>query len=403
MRGRLRRLALALAGLGGLLAYTGPLRAGDVDFPICGDGVVQAPIETCDDGNTVSGDGCSGMRCLGEECGDGIFNPEPAPGPQEECEDGNTVGGDGCDESCELECGNGTLDGAEACDTGGESPTCDDDCTPPACGDGNLNEPAGERCDDANTVDGDGCEGDCTVECATTTKGEVACVFELGRRLAGVARARSGDDRACLAQAAAGGPTLANCLGLDPGGKVAKATQKTLAADARKCAGPNLPYFAYTSAATVNATGEDAAADAFTSILGGAPAVALRASDRAAARCQTEVLAQHQALLGVALGELTRATREALHGSRSGGPACSARELATALAPVLTSSPRVARAVERLRRGVRRRCSGVDVAALFDCGGATSLDALQSCVQATALRTACEATAEAEALLLDCA
>lgn len=90
-------------------------------------------------------------------------------------------------------CGNGTREGAEACDTGGASATCNFDCTAPACGDGILNTAAGEvcdlgitsaecdatchpivcgdgaraaqeACDDGNTRNGDGCSARCDVE-----------------------------------------------------------------------------------------------------------------------------------------------------------------------------------------------------------------------------------------------
>ena len=81
----------------------------------CGDGVLDVP-ETCDDGNTVSGDGCS-KYCLIEPhftcqttsgpsvctpiCGDGYFYGLNG----EECDDGNTASGDGCDSTCKVEVG----------------------------------------------------------------------------------------------------------------------------------------------------------------------------------------------------------------------------------------------------------------------------------------------------------
>ena len=44
-------------------------------------------------------------------------------------------------------CGDGMVDEDETCDEAGETPTCDDDCSSVECGDGNLNEAAGELCD----------------------------------------------------------------------------------------------------------------------------------------------------------------------------------------------------------------------------------------------------------------
>jgi cysteine-rich repeat protein len=92
-------------------------------------------------------------------------------------------------------CGNGTREGAEECDTSGQSATCDVDCTLPVCfdgvlntaaneqcdpgittgtcdndctlatcGDGRLNVIAGEQCDDSNTADSDGCDHNCQFE-----------------------------------------------------------------------------------------------------------------------------------------------------------------------------------------------------------------------------------------------
>jgi cysteine-rich repeat protein len=53
-------------------------------------------------------------------------------GPDEACGDGNSINGDGCDNNCTLS----------------------------ACGNGIVT--AGEQCDDGNTVNGDGCEDNCT-------------------------------------------------------------------------------------------------------------------------------------------------------------------------------------------------------------------------------------------------
>jgi len=126
----------------------------------CGNGVIEFG-ENCDDGNIVSGDGCS-SSCVVEPhymcsmasptsksvcvhdvvCGDGIIEGAEA------CDDGNTNSGDGCSSTCTLECGwecpPGTL------------------CRAAKCGDGLV---AGdEQCDDGNTTNGDGCSSICTLE-----------------------------------------------------------------------------------------------------------------------------------------------------------------------------------------------------------------------------------------------
>jgi cysteine-rich repeat protein len=83
----------------------------------------------------------------------------------EECDDGNTLSDDGCSNFCVLEiCGDGVVNNGEVCDTGGDTGSCDNDCTFPACGDGTLNEAAAEQCDDGNTLSGDGCATTCQFE-----------------------------------------------------------------------------------------------------------------------------------------------------------------------------------------------------------------------------------------------
>jgi len=64
----------------------------------CGDGFVDPPGESCDDGNAVDGDGCT-SACVAETCGDGLRND----GGIEECDDGGLASGDGCGPDCRLE------------------------------------------------------------------------------------------------------------------------------------------------------------------------------------------------------------------------------------------------------------------------------------------------------------
>jgi hypothetical protein len=61
------------------------------------------------------------------------------------------------------QCGNGVTDVGEACDDGGESAECGADCLPPACGDGVVNEAAGETCDDGPVRSGC-CGWSCTAD-----------------------------------------------------------------------------------------------------------------------------------------------------------------------------------------------------------------------------------------------
>jgi cysteine-rich repeat protein len=96
---------------------------GGSDSDSCGDGHVTGN-ETCDDGNTSDGDGCSATCQIGGTCGNSIVEVST-----ETCDDGNTVGGDGCSATCKLEgvCGNGLLEGQEACDD--DNSMNDDGCS----------------------------------------------------------------------------------------------------------------------------------------------------------------------------------------------------------------------------------------------------------------------------------
>lgn len=131
---------------------------------VCGDGVLQT-FESCDDGNTSAGDGCSdtcavepGWSCVGEPsvctpfvCGNGVIQPGEA------CDDGNTAGGDGCSTICLIETG-WICSGQPSV------------CTPIVCGNGVV-EP-GEGCDDGNTTGGDGCSAICLIETGWTCSGQ---------------------------------------------------------------------------------------------------------------------------------------------------------------------------------------------------------------------------------------
>jgi hypothetical protein len=58
-------------------------------------------------------------------------------------------------------CGDGLVEGMEDCDDGGESATCDSDCTPFECGDETVNATAGEECDELGETAT--CDSDCTL------------------------------------------------------------------------------------------------------------------------------------------------------------------------------------------------------------------------------------------------
>jgi len=162
----------------------------------CGDGMLNVEGEECDDGNTIPGDGCSGIckiepywicpipgqPCFwNTACGNGIQEPG------ELCDDGNSVSGDGCAEDCSvvepgfaclvpgdlcrrtesLFCGDGLVyRSEEQCDDG-ENDGGYDECFPGCvlgdrCGDGVVQLPF-EACDDgADNGDYGKCNSGCS-------------------------------------------------------------------------------------------------------------------------------------------------------------------------------------------------------------------------------------------------
>lgn len=152
--------------------------------PICGNGAVEG-TEACDDGNLVSGDGCSNVCVVevveGEHNGGGgapppapVPDPVPAPVPvcgdgivngADQCDDGNANNDDACSNDCHLPvCGDGHRAGAEQCDDGNVVPDdgCSQFCTLPVCGDGQRQ--GAEQCDDGNFLNNDGCSAVCIIE-----------------------------------------------------------------------------------------------------------------------------------------------------------------------------------------------------------------------------------------------
>lgn len=100
--------------------------------------------------------GAPGTTGTAPVCGDGVVEGAEA------CDDGNQIAEDACTNACEwAACGDGILGPGEVCDEGGASMTCDADCTAVACGDGQVNDAAGEACDDGN-MKGGACSPSCT-------------------------------------------------------------------------------------------------------------------------------------------------------------------------------------------------------------------------------------------------
>jgi len=387
---------------------------------VCGDSTIDPP-ETCDDGNTVSGDGCSGESCLDEVCGDSIVNPDPAPGPEEECDDGNTVDDDGCTAgttpNCQFDCGDGEIDAAatpaEVCDDGNATngDGCDDDpsatspgnCTATACGNGVITAP--ETCDDGNTTPDDGCDATCQTEAdVPQTKKQQGCINAVNKNLAGVAKAQGGEISKCVKDTASG-KVADELTCLVDGPKTVKAGEKTTKTiTGKKCTGEGLATLALTDAATVNGAGSDQVLEGTTVILGADPTIALKSADKEGAKCQAEAVKQYNAVVGKWLSAANKAKKSTLKGGKGGTPppAGSAADLATGIDAGVAADTALGKAVTKVGTGLGKKCTDAQVDALFDCGGATTVAALTTCVSTEAQRAACEALEAADGLDLTC-
>ena len=143
---------------------------------VCGNGLLSS-TEGCDDNATFPLDGCDalcrvetgwhcvslGCEALGDDrCGSGVGwrssctaicgDSRRIDWGGEGCDDGNTVSGDGCSAACQVEqgyvCAGGSVRSLDTCRS--------------VCGDGLL--ASVERCDDGNRINGDGCSSACEIE-----------------------------------------------------------------------------------------------------------------------------------------------------------------------------------------------------------------------------------------------
>ena len=180
----------------------------------CGDGLACSHAtcttgaggtpEGCDDANGNNNDPCRN-DCEIATCGDSVLCNDPSctsgpGGGSEQCDTGGQSAT--CDADCSTAgCGDSQHNPAagEQCDTGGASATCDPNCTLPLCNDGTVNIPAGEQCDTGGQSAT--CDGDCT---------NVSC----GDGTANAAAGEQCDDGA--SNGAGSGFCLSDCSGIEP-------------------------------------------------------------------------------------------------------------------------------------------------------------------------------------------
>ncbi len=182
-----------------------PCNAGHPSAPVCGNGdpalggADTDDGEECDDGNLLSGDGCSGddhpnAACTVEFCGDGYLDEDGILTPdgdriwKEECDDGGYCFKDGVapwpenamrdEQGNPIRCTTMGWPDQSQCGEGAECTVasfdgCTSDCKIEYCGDG-VFQPFGkdakqgtaddEQCDDKRNDNGDGCSETCAIE-----------------------------------------------------------------------------------------------------------------------------------------------------------------------------------------------------------------------------------------------
>ena len=220
---------------------------------ICGNGV-RSTAERCDDNNTEGGDGCSavceievGFECRSTTdveggsgiggfdtctpiCGDGVNIPWSE---LDECDDNNTISGDGCSADCTIELGY---------ECSGGSMTASDTCAS-VCGDGRR--VGQEACDDGNRVSFDGCDADCAIEGGCTCSGGNATSSDTCVTCDASCATCSGPSEAectsCASTHPFSNPEAGTCMGdCTPTGKYANASSVCVSCDSScgTCKGP---------------------------------------------------------------------------------------------------------------------------------------------------------------------
>ena len=136
------------------------------------------------------------------------------------------------------------------------------------------------------------------------SKEQQGCILGVNKALRGVAKAQGANVAACLKEGAGGasGAPINNCLTADRTGKMGKASAKTAATVAAKCA--SAPSFGFTDAATVNGAGETQGLALTRDIFDDVGAAVISSDESAAgAKCQASVQRSYEKILQAQIKE----------------------------------------------------------------------------------------------------
>jgi hypothetical protein len=188
--------------------------------------------------------------------------------------------------------------------------------------------------------------------------------------------------------------------------KVAKSQTKTTNTFAgKKCVGAELPpTIAFETATAVNDAGELQVVEGTTAVFGNPPVIVAKGTDKPGAACQAEVVKQFNAIANKWMQEANKAKKTAIKGGKNNTPPAvlTDAELGAAIDTALTGNVKVGKAVTKSDSGIAKKCTDAQVDTLFDCGGATTLTALQDCVETASQQAACEAFELGDGIPLTC-
>jgi hypothetical protein len=230
---------------------------------------------------------------------------------------------------------------------------------------------------------------------APLTKAQQTCVNEMNKSGERVNKAQLRDNEKCLMDFQGnklGEQTFDECTTADRRNKVEAAQESTVVREGKKCDPlDELPRFAYTGSAMVNATAVDGGLALLHKVFGGPPVsdifLAKRADNKDTAKCQFEMLKRTDKVENTVLKEINKAKKRALQDPTVNDTPM----LEDALWSVFDSNAKITKAQDALVKGVDKKCAAVETSFFFvfpGCGSA-NLNEVEDCANAAARCEAC--------------
>lgn len=355
--------------------------------------------------STVSDSVLTSVRGDGEEavCGDGVV------GTGELCDDGGDSAT--CDADCTpAACGDARVNEAagEECDAGVVTAACDGDCTEPECGDGYVNAAAGEGCDDGNVISFDGCSASCQPE-EPLSAAQRQCLKQNAIWTSKAAAALMRENQGCTKDGSKdrlGGVPLISCAAADRRGKIRKLEVKFEAVQSAKCV--EVPQFGFVDAADIFAAATYESAAALKTVFGDDPGGSLLdatvRNNRVASSCQITTQRFADKVMLAMVKEFTGCVKA--EAANRGDPIAGVGRLAACLDSLGDDSKgRIGKATDKLAFQIAKKCltPGVDTGLIGgECATGTDASVIAECMEASMHCRTCSLMQAAFALDLDC-